>query len=115
MFDVATRRQLQRWCVKQKKKFLWVRQPATFIKLMKISVCYKKKEHDEHIFLLMLELFEAGNDAQCTFTQNEGKLFKKIPLCFFCVMKSGWNGLNIATTSRKKQQHSLKGKFMQCD
>lgn len=35
----------------------------------------KKKEHDEHIFLLMLELFEAGNDAQCTFTQNEGKLF----------------------------------------
>lgn len=26
-----------------KKKFLWVRQPATFIKLMKISVCYKKK------------------------------------------------------------------------
>lgn len=58
-----------------KKKFLWVRQPATFIKLMKISVCYKKKEHDEHIFLLMLELFEAGNDAQCTFTQNEGKLF----------------------------------------
>ena len=74
---------------KKKKKSFTGRQPATFIKLMKISVCNKKKEHDEHIFVLMLELFEAGNDAQCTFTKNEGKLLKKIPLCFFCVMKSG--------------------------
>lgn len=47
----------------EQKKVLRVRQPATFIKLMKISVCYKK-EHDEHIFVLMqVELFAAGNDA----------------------------------------------------
>ena len=96
------------------KKSFTGRQPATFIKLMKISVCNKKKEHDEHIFVLMLELFEAGNDAQCTFTKNEGKLFLKNSSLFFCVMKSGWNGLKFATTSRKKAA-AVKGKLMQCD
>ena len=73
----------------EEKKSFTGRQPATFIKLMKISVCNKKKEHDEHIFVLMLELFEAGNDAQCTFTKNEGKLLKKIPLCFFVWWSQG--------------------------
>lgn len=82
MFDVATWRQLQRrWCTG--KKSFTGKATSNIHKIDENFGMLQKKEHDEHIFLLMLGELFAGNDAQCTFTQNKGQTFLKIPLRFF--------------------------------